>query len=188
MPVVVYSPEHASWVRYERPAALFVAHRHDEVPGILARLEDEVERNGLHAAGFLAYEAGKAFDAAMPAASCAPFPLAWFGLYGPPAPAVLDASGDVPPLAWSSELNEASHAAALVRIRDHLAGGETYQVNFTHRLRTLFAGNPWALSAGWPPASPRRTAPTWTRAASPCAAPPRRCSSGGTARRWSPGP
>lgn len=145
MPVVVYSPEHASWVRYERPAALFVAHRHDEVPGILARLEDEVERNGLHAAGFLAYEAGKAFDAAMPAASCAPFPLAWFGLYGPPAPAVLDASGDVPPLAWSSELNEASHAAALVRIRDHLAGGETYQVNFTHRLRTLFAGDPWAL-------------------------------------------
>ena len=69
MPAVVFSPDIASWVRYERPAAVFEAHRHDEVPGILAHLEDEVERTGLHAVGFLAYEAGRAFDAAMPAAA-----------------------------------------------------------------------------------------------------------------------
>lgn len=80
MPAVVFSPDHASWVRYERPLAVFEAHRHDEIPGILAHLEGEVERKGLHAVGFLSYEAGRAFDAAMPAASCAPFPLAWFGL------------------------------------------------------------------------------------------------------------
>lgn len=145
MPAVVFSPDIASWVRYERPAAVFEAHRHDEVPGILAHLEDEVERTGLHAVGFLAYEAGRAFDAAMPAAACAPFPLAWFGLYGPPRPVLLDASASAPAPAWTPELDEPSHAAALARIREHLAGGETYQVNFTHRLRAPFDGDPWSL-------------------------------------------
>lgn len=145
MSVVVFSPEHASWVRYERPSAVFAAHRHDEVPQILACLEDEVERSGLHAAGFLAYEAGRAFDAAMPAASSAPFPLAWFGLFDPPMPAALDAADFAPSLAWTSELDGNTHAAALGRIRNHLSAGETYQVNFTHRLRAPFVGNPWAL-------------------------------------------
>jgi len=145
MPAVVFSPDIASWVRYERPAAVFEAHRHDEVPGILAHLEDEVERTGLHAVGFLAYEAGRAFDAAMPAAACAPFPLAWFGLYEPPRPVLLDASASAPAPAWTPELDEPAHAEALARIREHLAGGETYQVNFTHRLRAPFDGDPWAL-------------------------------------------
>lgn len=144
MSVVVHSPEHSSWVRYERPRAVFAAHRHDEVPGLVARLEDEVERTGLHAAGFLAYEAGNAFDAAMPAASCQPFPLAWFGLFEPPRPISL---GIFAPqgIRWVPELDEAAHAAALARIRDHLARGETYQVNFTHRLRARFDADPWAL-------------------------------------------
>ncbi|WP_043776214.1 aminodeoxychorismate synthase component I [Desulfomicrobium escambiense] len=145
MSVVFFSPDHGSWVRYERPAAVFEAHRHDEIPGLLAHLEGEVERTGLHAVGFLAYEAGSAFDAAMPAAPCTPFPLAWFGLYGPPLTIHLDATTPAPALAWTSELNEPSHSGALARIREHLACGETYQVNFTHRLRARFDGDPWAL-------------------------------------------
>ncbi|GAB6110638.1 aminodeoxychorismate synthase component I [Desulfomicrobium salsuginis] len=132
-------------MRYELPVAVFEAHRHDEIPGLLAHLEGEVERTGLHAVGFLAYEAGSAFDAAMPAASCAPFPLARFGLYGPSVTILLDATAPAPALAWTSELDEPAHAGALARIREHLACGETYQVNFTHRLRARFDGDPWAL-------------------------------------------
>ena len=143
--VVLFSPEQACWVRYERPRAVFVAHRHHEIPGLLARLEGEVEGSGLHAAGFLAYEAGRAFDAAMPVASCAPFPLAWFGLFDPPRPVTLDSVSCAPALNWAPELDEAAHARALARIREHLAGGETYQVNFTHRLRAPFDGDPWPL-------------------------------------------
>ena len=48
MSVVVFSPDHDSLVRYERPSAVFEAYRHDEVPQILAFLEGEVERTGLH--------------------------------------------------------------------------------------------------------------------------------------------
>ncbi len=143
--VVLYSACHSSWVRYESPLSVHVARRPEEVPGLIARLEDEVERSGLHAAGLLAYEAGSAFDAAMPAAPCAPFPAAWFGLFAPPRPITLDQPCPQPPLDWTAELDESAHAHALARIREHLASGETYQVNFTYRLRARFSGDPWQL-------------------------------------------
>lgn len=146
MPVVVlHSPEESSWVRYERPQDVFVARSYDEVPRLLDHLETEVERRGLHAAGFLAYEAGGAFDPAMPRPSCAPFPLAWFGLFEPPRPIALHipAPGSTSGPHWAPELDAEAHARALEQIRRHLAAGETYQVNFTYRLRARFGADPW---------------------------------------------
>jgi para-aminobenzoate synthetase/4-amino-4-deoxychorismate lyase len=146
MPVIVLpSPEHSGLVRYAAPRAVFEIHDLDQVPSLLSRLEAEVEGSGLHAAGFLSYEAGAAFDPAMPRLSCSPFPLAWFGLFDPPEdlPLVDPPAWPVPD--WAPELDAAAHARALARIRDHLAQGETYQVNFTYRLRAAFAGDPWAF-------------------------------------------
>ena len=140
---VLYSSEHSAWVRYERPRAIFVARRHEEVPALLAYLEAEVEKGGLHAVGFLAYEAGRAFDPAMPRASCGDFPLAWFGLFEAPVTISLGPSKPGHALEWVSELDAGAHGRALERIRGYLARGETYQVNFTHRLRARFDMDPW---------------------------------------------
>jgi para-aminobenzoate synthetase/4-amino-4-deoxychorismate lyase len=140
---VLYSFEHSAWVRYERPRAIFVARRHEEVPALLAHLEDEVEKGGLHAVGFLAYEAGSAFDPAMPRASCGDFPLAWFGLFESPVTISLGPSKPGHALDWVSELDAGAHGRALERIRGYLARGETYQVNFTHRLRARFDMDLW---------------------------------------------
>ena len=118
------SPEHSAWVRYERPRAIFVAHRPDEVPQLIAHVEAEVEARGLHAVGFLAYDAGSAFDPAMPDASCGAFPLAWFGLFDDPVVVTLDAAS-APALDWVSELDARAHGRALERIREYLARGET---------------------------------------------------------------
>lgn len=146
MPVIVLpSPEHSGLVRYAAPRAIFEIHELDQVLALLRRLEDEVERSGLHAAGFLSYEAGGAFDPAMPRLSCSPFPLAWFGLFEPPRNQAIAASSSTSVPDWAPELDEAAHALALSRIRDHLAQGETYQVNFTYRLRAPITGDPWAL-------------------------------------------
>ena len=120
-----------------------MARRHDEVPSLLAGLEAEVEKTGLHAAGFLAYEAGGAFDPAMPKRCCTPFPLAWFGLFDPPEAVSLNRVDSVPEMDWVSELDACAHGRALEAIRGHLAQGETYQVNFTHRLRARFCADPW---------------------------------------------
>lgn len=149
MPVaVLYSAEHSAWVRYERPRAIFVAHRHDEVPSLIAHLEAEAERRGLHAVGFLAYEAGRAFDPAMPDSSCGAFPLAWFGLFDDPVLVTPGTATSVPDLDWVSELDACAHGRALKRIHEYLARGETYQVNFTHRLRARFGEAPWDLFLG----------------------------------------
>lgn len=143
--VVLFDPHLSAWVRYARPQAVFCLHAHEEIVPLLARLEIEVERRGLHAAGFLSYEAGAAFDPAMPRASCAPFPLAWFGLFDPPRPVDLPPAPPCPGLDWVPELDASTHAPALARIREFLTQGETYQVNFTYRQHADFSGDPWAL-------------------------------------------
>jgi len=145
---VLYSPKHSAWVRYERPRAIFVAYAHDEVPSLIACLEDEVEKTGLHAVGFLAYESGSAFDLAMPRTSCGSFPLAWFGLFDAPVPASLVPAEPFPVLEWVSEMDACAHGRLLARVREYLARGETYQVNFTHRLRTSFEADPWNFFCG----------------------------------------
>lgn len=152
--VILYSPEHSGWVRYERPHAVFRVCSHAEIMPLLGFLEDEVERTGLHAAGFLSYEAGHAFDPAIPRGCGAPFPLAWFGLFEPPLPVCVESTGGFTDLDWKPEIDGVAHARALHCIREHLAQGETYQVNYTYRMRAPFAGNPWdvfcALTARQP--------------------------------------
>lgn len=149
MPVaVIYSAEHSAWVRYERPRAIFAARRPHEVPQLIAHVEGEVERRGLHAVGFLAYEAGSSFDPAMPDASCGSFPLAWFGLFDDSVVVTPETANAVPALDWVSELDARAHGRALERIREYLARGETYQVNLTHRLRARFDAAPWDFFQG----------------------------------------
>jgi para-aminobenzoate synthetase / 4-amino-4-deoxychorismate lyase len=145
---VLYSPEHSAWVRYERPQAIFTARTHHEVPSLISYLESEVEKNGLHAVGFLAYESGRAFDPAMPAPPQDSFPLAWFGLFKAPVAVSLSPAAPFPDLDWVSEMDASAHGRALTRIREYLARGETYQVNFTHRLRARFGADPWNFFCG----------------------------------------
>lgn len=154
--IVLFDPVFSAWVRYARPRAVFCLHAHEEIVPLLAHLEAEVERCGVHAAGFLSYEAGAAFDPAMPRASCAPFPLAWFGLFDPPRPVDLLPAPSGPGLGWVPELNASAHAHALARIREFLAQGETYQVNFTYRQHADFSGDLWALFCRLAAAQPSR--------------------------------
>ncbi|HEX6751895.1 MAG TPA: aminodeoxychorismate synthase component I [Longimicrobium sp.] len=113
----------------------------------------EVERavaEGLHAAGFMAYEAAPAFDPALVTRVPDPrLPLAWFGIFEErietepvEAPDDLDAAeiGEL-----RADVREAEHAAQVARIRELIAAGDTYQVNLTFPLRAPFAGSPSAL-------------------------------------------
>jgi len=145
---VLYSPELSAWVRYERPQTVFSVRTHEEIPSLVTQLEDEVEKTGLHAVGFLAYESGSAFDPAMPRTSCGSFPLAWFGLFDAPAALFLGPAKPFPVLDWVSELDSCDHERLLTRIKAYLASGETYQVNFTHRLRSRFDADPWDFFCG----------------------------------------
>jgi para-aminobenzoate synthetase/4-amino-4-deoxychorismate lyase len=122
---------------------MLVAHTVDRVQPLLRMVEAAVAEEGLHAAGFLAYEAAPAFDPACTVHDPAGFPLLWFGLYREPEPLDLPAAADGgTTLPWLPALTAGDFARAVAAIRAEITRGATYQVNFTFPLRAPFAGDP----------------------------------------------
>ena len=148
------------WWRFSGPLESHVAPTPEEVPGLLERVERATGR-GLWAVGFVAYEAAPAFDPALatqvPSAGSNRGPLAAFSLFPPPQKVAPPAPGVTAGADLRAELlpglGEAEHAVALATIREAIAAGETYQVNFTFPLRGSFTGDPEALFWQLAPAS-----------------------------------
>ncbi|NQU40794.1 MAG: aminodeoxychorismate synthase component I [Lentisphaerae bacterium] len=150
--VVLQDPWRKRWLRFSRPTEVHVAHELSEVVPLLERVDASVEREGLTAAGFVSYEASAAFDSALLTHPPDGFPLAWFGLYdqveevAPPSAALPTPTGAA--RQWAPSLSEQEYHAAIARVRDYIAAGDTYQVNFTFRLRSGATDDPWALFLG----------------------------------------
>ena len=151
------------WKQFRKPIQVITAWRAAEVAGALSQVEDQVAQYGRWAAGFLAYEAAPAMDSAL--AIRPPegkFPLLWFGIYPEPEwvsdSEVTERAGEgAIPTAWQPTVAEDVYHRAIRKIKDHIARGDTYQVNYTYRLRANAADaadaanaageqvNPWPL-------------------------------------------
>lgn len=134
------------WLHYHDPIAVILATELDEVNRKLQEIDAAVNQDGLHAAGFIAYEAAPAFDPALKVNSPSPLPLLWFGIYPPPEVVSVPAGGDPHSFRlgeWRPSISEAGYHRNLARIKDYIAAGETYQVNYTLRLRAPFTGSAW---------------------------------------------
>lgn len=141
---------------YAEPVELVEAHGLTEVSAALDRVEAGLA-SGLHAAGFLSYELGYAFEPRL--AALIPegraLPLLWIGLFREPralGAAALDRQfgrlAAPPPLEGVAlGLSEAQHAAAVGRVLDYLRAGDAYQVNLTFPIRFRYGGDPLALYA-----------------------------------------
>ena len=134
------------WLHFSRPQRIVVAHQLQQVPAVLAEVRRATE-NGWHAAGFLAYEAAPAFDPAFITHTGNGFPLAWFGIFDAPQQlAELPGShGRFSLSPWQMTLSRNEYLHAIASIKKHIAAGDTYQVNFTMRLRSRFSGDAFAL-------------------------------------------
>lgn len=144
--IVLHSAEDSRWLQFRRPLHVYQTAALTEVLPLLERVEAQVEREGLWAAGFLAYEAAPAFDSALPVRpAVADFPLLWFGLYPPPRTVELEAAPAPagPALAWEPAVTPQRYGEAIAAIKEAIAAGQTYQVNYTYRLHAPFAGDPW---------------------------------------------
>ena len=113
-----------------------------EVAPALRLLEERVQ-SGLHAAGFVSYEAAGALNGDL--TTCVPgdLPLLWFGLFErrsrDPFPAEcrpFECSG------WQPSLDREQFGGAVASIRRLIAAGDCYQVNLTMRQRFSFSGCP----------------------------------------------
>ncbi len=142
--VVLFDSPSGRWLRYEKPLRRVVARQPAEVEPALAALEAAVEGEGLHAAGFVAYEAAPGCDPSCAVADPGDFPLLWFGLYRPPAVVEFPApAADGASLVWRAGLDAPGFARAVAAIKEQIAAGATYQVNFTFPLYAPFTGDPW---------------------------------------------
>jgi para-aminobenzoate synthetase / 4-amino-4-deoxychorismate lyase len=144
--VVILRTEQDGWLRFEQPVHVCSTRRLEDVQATLDEVQDGLDR-GLHAAGFLTYEAAAGLDSALCAHDPGPLPLVWFGLYRAalrPAPwPASEAPFTVG--AWEPAVSRAQYEAAVTRIREYIRGGDTYQVNYTYRLRTAFRGSDWSF-------------------------------------------
>ncbi|RMG62496.1 MAG: aminodeoxychorismate synthase component I [Calditrichaeota bacterium] len=144
----IYSAHLKKWVIGPQPRAWLVASAAEEVIPLLEEVESRLEMKGWVAIGYLAYEAAAAFDPAMWVKPPCAYPLAAFALYSPqelvypPWLAAPEAEA-APPPALQPELDATAYATGLRRIHDHLLAGNTYQINFTYRMRGSFKGEPW---------------------------------------------
>jgi para-aminobenzoate synthetase/4-amino-4-deoxychorismate lyase len=144
--VFIHDATHQQWLHFQDPRQIISAYRMEEVIPALNAIEKHVARDGLCAAGFIAYEAAPAFDSALAVKEDGAFPLVWFGLYEKPEEVSLppmQASHQDYPLTWQSSVRRDAYKNAIEKIKHYIEAGDTYQVNFTFRLRSLFTDDPW---------------------------------------------
>jgi para-aminobenzoate synthetase/4-amino-4-deoxychorismate lyase len=145
--VIQHGGSEAGWLLFENPRKVLEARSLPDVIPTLESVEAAVQ-DGLHAAGFISYEASPAFDPALVAREPGNLPLVWFGLFEnakpfcPPDRATPD---NRPQPEWKSCVSRSSYEAAIAGIRSYLKNGDTYQVNFTLRLRCHDVGDPWNM-------------------------------------------
>ncbi|GGY90191.1 aminodeoxychorismate synthase component I [Pseudoduganella plicata] len=139
---------------FSRHAGTLTCARPDDWPALLADLQAALQR-GQHAVPLLTYELGHVLVGLAPRAPAAPLGqvllfdhcdllsqqevAAWLAqrTAGDDAPAGI--------AAIQANITAAQFTAAIDRIRAYIAAGDTYQVNYTYRLRFDAFGSPAAL-------------------------------------------
>ncbi len=136
------------WLLFRDPKAILVAEQLSDVWPILTEVETQT-RSGSWAAGFLGYEAGPALDPALAAFEPRELPLAWWGIFGEPQEVPLKVASPqrAPSIDWRPTLSRQRYRRTVERIRDLIAQGDTYQVNYTFPLESRFDGDPEELFA-----------------------------------------
>ena len=136
---------------YRHPVERVVANSIDEIEPALEQIRRGL-RAGCHAAGYLTYEAGHAFDPWLRGnARQGEGPLLSFGLFedfeAPDYSTMLPAADGAfvgPP---KPRISQHDYEAAVASVSEHLFAGDFYQANLTFGCDVAVAGNPLALFA-----------------------------------------
>jgi para-aminobenzoate synthetase / 4-amino-4-deoxychorismate lyase len=136
--------------RLTEPAGVIEATRPDEVAGALDAADAAASR-GLWVAGFVSYEAAPGLDDALHVRARAPadpferLPLVWFGMFERREESVLPRPREEAPTGekgpWTPTIDRARYDRAIATIHERIGAGDTYQVNYTMRLRSRVEGD-----------------------------------------------
>ncbi len=144
--VVIHDASCGKWLRFSNPLKIFEAQTENDVLPVLYEIQSATE-GGRYAAGFVSYEASHAFDSALRVKQTSGFPLVWFGIYDKPEeielPQPANRRNRSVNEAWLPSISKEKYSDSLGRIKYYIREGETYQVNYTMRLKSAFKDNPW---------------------------------------------
>ena len=129
---------------FTKPIEIIAAHTADEVRPALRAVE-QAARAGLYAAGYVSYEAATAFDPALAVRRDASMPLLWFALFRKPTDSAPHTHGDFQVSKWQPATDRQTYERNVTAVRAAIARGDTYQVNYTIRLRAQFAGDAYTF-------------------------------------------
>jgi para-aminobenzoate synthetase / 4-amino-4-deoxychorismate lyase len=142
--IVLADAREGLWRDYRNPVGIITTHDPDRVLPLLREIEEKVESERFHAAGFVSYGAAAAFDPRLRASRRKGFPLLWFGLCEAPEIGELPLPGSDPdPPGWTPSITPEEYSLAIARLKDEIRQGNTYQVNYTYRLNASLAEDPW---------------------------------------------
>jgi para-aminobenzoate synthetase/4-amino-4-deoxychorismate lyase len=145
---LIQDTDDGGWWQFRNASEIIIVESIGKVLPALTKIEERVNAEGLWAAGFISYEAGPAFDPAIRAHSPGPCPLLWMGLYPPPQRIQLPIRTSIEAVSayqWQASVDRQQYEQAIGRIRALISGGDTYQVNYTLRLRAPAQEDPEAL-------------------------------------------
>jgi para-aminobenzoate synthetase / 4-amino-4-deoxychorismate lyase len=138
---------------YREPLEIVEARTLDAVAPAIERLR-AAHRRGLHAAGFLSYEAAAAFEPGIGALPAGDMPLLWFGLFEAfeeIAPDHVPGLLPDPAGAWVGaprpDVDRAAYDERFARVHALIESGDFYQANLSYRATVPFSGDPLAVYA-----------------------------------------
>jgi para-aminobenzoate synthetase/4-amino-4-deoxychorismate lyase len=147
--VIVRDAASGKWRLFERPLEIITVTEIADVLPALQKIENECTRHHRYAAGFLSYEAAPAFDPALKTQRGGDFPLLWFGVYDSAPERTLDelatANGGVSDESWKPSISPEHYTRVFDELQELIRNGDTYQVNYTYRMRTRLKSDPFAL-------------------------------------------
>jgi len=144
--VIIHDASTNQWLQFQNPLKIFIAYNIDEVLPVLEKIDEMVLKN-YFAAGFISYEAAPAFDIALKVRKLTSFPLCWFGIYKSPKPIHFSnfKNKSYKIDTWTSSITQDKYERNIERIKRYILDGETYQVNYTHRLYSNFNGDTFSF-------------------------------------------
>ncbi len=138
--------EDRSWLRFTNPIETVTIWDLDEVKPALQRAE-QASAAGKWVVGLLSYDAGPAFDDAVQSQRDEDTPLLAYGIFHDPdaSNGPIDAPFEIGD--WIPDQTEEVYSRSIAEVRELIAAGETYQVNYTVRRHATFWGSAEGLFA-----------------------------------------
>lgn len=139
--VIMRDARNNCWYRYESLVKISQSSNPDKIISLLAEVEKFVD-SGLHAAGFVSYEAAPAFDSKLSVKSAeTELPLAWFAIFRQRTRIQLAAPcTSFPLLQEQPEWGINRYCSAFEQVKQALQLGAVYQINLTYRSKYQWHG------------------------------------------------